>query len=863
MYVTKLELWNDTGFVENSAEYPNLSDTLTNPDYTYTDLHPAKEDLFSYFKIKGVSYETLINVSYARVTYDNLGYPVYMWVDNVACISESPSKLVGVRVHADLWRTYLADSSLQYGLVTKRIRGTADPIQSCPYRYRKLASSYTDLIHTEDLGMKYLWGIVSYVEEDEETHTITAARILTCPISTSGSAVYFKMSPNATNLYTAVTRDNWISSTFDEVLGIAPTSISAAFVSPLPPFQVYKGSGTSDDPIIFASTDSSSSEKKSTSETGSVGITYLARYANGKSTLVDPLDSSKSKISSGLLGVYGCSYVTFTIDGTVHTYDNAKVNNSICFAPIDQWVASTFGEDVFKNLQDGDTVEFSNAYTVINSYSIDKVGTKLVDGSLVMAMECTGTGTSDDRKFTFSNRTFGLRYVVVDGYPNSISLELNTSTPVISAQDFGVVSGRQAMVYRKDGKCNEYSWSLPTDACTTDDEEMVILDLDGNPIATTPWGLSLKNYSMRCVLSTVSAYVQIRFDGKSSLAEGLCVNIPCPAVDVTSNSWSDYVYSGQRDYDIQQRKIASQQALVSGITGGLQNTVSTAVMGGLGGINKGALNEADALFRDKAMASVASHPILGGSGATEEKFYNQILSDYGSAMKGVRSAAQMTGKLAGGAMLGVSVGGSLVDYAAAQYFNGKLQGIEDTLQAKQLDTVQTPGGGWDFFYHGMTVRLTSLKPDDYSVTNFQNNITYNGITCSEPTADCSAYKDYTGPVQIQNLIVTGDIPVQAKYLIANTYAKGIRMKCVNEKPDYDITASSLLTTTSISADTYVLYNNTDYRYKINCVANDEIRDQYIVEAGQNVTVTLEAGDVISTLYYDKIWIANPNTVTVL
>ena len=861
MYVTKLELWNDTGFVENSAEYPNLSDTLTNPDFTYTDLHPAKEDLFSYFKIKGVSYETLINVSYARVTYDNLGYPVYMWVDNVACISESPSKLVGVRVHADLWRTYLADSSLQYGIVTKRIRGTADPIQSCPYRYRKLASSYTDLIHTEDPGMKYLWGVLCYTEESKSS-TVTSVRMLTCPVAYGGETVYYKLGPSTTTL-AAVSRNYWITSQFDEILGVAPDNITAAFLSPLPPYKVYSGTGTSEDPLVMSTNESVTPTPKPDTKVGSIGTRFLAAYlsGSGKAILVDPGDTSKTAEQSGLTGVYGSFYATITVGSTAYT--SSAEHEAFTFAPVDQWVKSSFGEDVFSNLVSGDTVEFSAIFGTVTSFVIDKAGIKDVDGTNYSMLTATATNMTQTKKFTFNGSTFGTQWVIVTGLPGAVSLTVTTTSSTITSTDFDTVGNTQSMFYRKDGKCDEYTWELPADTCTTDTEEMVILDLDGNPIATTPWGLSLKNYTMRCVLSTVSAYVQIRFDGKSSLAEGLCVNIPCPAMDITTNSWSTYVYSGQRDYDIQQRKIASQQALISGITGGLQNTVSTAVMGGLGGINKGALNEADALFRDKAMASVASHPILGGSGATEEKFYNQILSDYGSAMKGVRSAAQMTGKLAGGAMLGVSVGGSLVDYAAAQYFNGKLQGIEDTLQAKQLDTVQTPGGGWDFFYHGMTVRLTSLKPDDYSVTNFQNNIQYNGITCSEPTADCSAYKDYLGPIQIQNLIVTGDIPVQAKYLIANTYAKGIRMKCVNERPDYDITADTLITDHQIKAGTYVFYNNTEYQYKINCVGSVELREQYIVDAGQKTSITLVTGDTISTLYYNKLWVINSNTVTVL
>ena len=888
MYVTKLELWNDTGFVENSAEYPNLSDTLTNPDFTYTDLHPAKEDLFSYFKIKGVSYETLISVSYARVTYDNLSYPVYMWVDSVACISDTSTKLTAVSCHVDLWRTYLGDASLGYGLITKRIRGTADPIQSCPYRYRTVAFNKYDLVPSDLVGGQCYWAIINYAAEDKTGETVTSKTIVSPVAKAPDTQFYFKETESST-VYKTPKLNEWVLGEYDEIFGIAPTAISSAFLSPVPPFKFSKGTGTDEDPFILVSDDGTQPEDDPDVKTGSfprvqkwITGTHFGDVEGGivsyTPLYVDYSDGSSQKagnfstagVRGGITKMYGSSQgCRVRTSGAIEI--TATETAPIFAISLDDFVRTILGDNVFNNLTDKDTFEITSTVTGVYSsvsfaYASNTGGST---GTMLADLIITVNDATTSRSFTMAGGTFGAYTILMAGYPEKFTYKLTTYTSVIAAVDYDVVVSTvekykdYAYVTSSTGKYCEYSASLEDTLSTTDTEEWFVTDMSGVPTQTLPWGLAVKDYTFRVVGSSSSAYVQFRFAGLDSHATGLEISIPLPTLDINSNSWSEYVYSGQRDYDIQQRKIASQQALVSGITGGLQNTVSTAVMGGLGGINKGALNEADALFRDKAMASISSHPILGGSGATEEKFYNQLLSDYGSSMKGVRSAAQMTGKLAGGAMLGVSVGGSLVDYAAAQYFNGKLQGIEDTLQAKQIDSIITPGAGTDWLFYGRRIMLCKFVVDDYSLVNFHNNIQYNGITCSEPTADCSAYKDYTGPVQIQNLIVTGDIPVQAKYLIANTYAKGIRMKCVNEKPDYDITASSLLTTTSISADTYVLYNNTDYRYKINCVANDEIREQYIVEAGENVTVTLEAGDVISTLYYDKMWVANQNTVNVL
>lgn len=844
MYVTKLELWNDTGFVENSAEYPNLSDTLTNPDFTYTDLHPAKENLFSYFKIKGVSYEELISVSYARVTYDNISRPVYMWVDSVSCVSDTPNKLTAVGCHIDLWRTYLGNASLGYGLITKRIRGAADPIQSCPYRYR-LAGEYQELT-VNATGTDCYWMIVNINGHMSGNDKITRPMTLITPIDKDGvDKIYVSDGENGAK--ECVTLQDFVTGSYDEKLALSPECINSAFISPYPPLKITQGKGTSADPYVIKTT--LSEETEWIEETGK-------------------LQDFKRAISASFS--YNNIEVAWS-DGSKTTYHEGSVSNTW-----DSFVAGAVAIEGGLTSQSTSSISSSGTYTVTTTdmpiikldnlfpgKTIGKGATlHLVSGSWKIKKECSITttkhtsytevtsGGTDVTMYNFTwddvNQTWGDYWLKYD--PNSLpSYTLKTpSTKTQVVQGIDSYDNAHYFAFSDTSKYQE--WTTDVDVKTTDTSEAVLLDFDGNPVFSLPWGRGFTQCTVRNVITMTSAVIEVRFDGQDSRSDGTCAIIQLPSVDITSNAWSEYVYSGQRDYDISQRKIAAQQALVSAVTGSLQNTVSTGVMGSLGGINKGALNEADRTFQDNIMASIAGFPVLGGSG---------------SAMKGVRSAAQMTGKTAGGAMLGVSVGGSLADYAAAQYFNGKLQDTEGTLKSKQSEALILAGSGWDWLYYGRMPGFVTLVPDDYSLTNFQNSITFNGITCSEPTADCSAYKDYTGPVQIQNLIVTGDIPVQAKYLIANTYGKGIRMKCVNERPEYDTTVSSFLTRESIPAGSYIMYNNTNYRYKINCVADDEIREQYIAEAGQNVTVTLEAGDLISTLYYDKMWVANQHTVNVL
>ena len=860
MYVTKLELWNDTGFVENSAEYPNLSDTLTNPDYTYTDLHPAKEDLFSYFKIKGVSYETLISVSYARVTYNNLSYPVYMWVDSVACVSDTSTKLTAVSCHVDLWRTYLGDASLGYGLITKRIRGTADPIQLCPYRYR-LAGDYQEIAST-NTGNNCYWIIVnttSHKKSSKADGVIKSPRTMVVPVDKNGVSTIYIGSSSTTGLPCPTLQD-FVSGAYDEYLGVDPDTISSVFISPYPILKVDSGTGTEKDPFVFKTETESTDPVTTTGRVDFKRVTSIAAHLSTATSLNNYYTVYYSDSTSvdtdkdiGSLANAKLATLAFATDAGYPGKFSAKYGStsySISMAgtyPLVKLDALTFAGTVL-------TKDSKLTLTNVSVYTGVSYSKSSSDGNYNITVTASATPSSVT-EFTYDGSTWGDYWIKYD--PNSIP-DFVLKVPSIKGQTVqGVDSYDTKHNYAFSGSGKYQEFQAAVDITTTDASECVLTDLDGNPVFSLPWGRKFSFVTVRPVISATSAVLEIRMDGIDSRGDGTCAVVSLPSVDITSNAYSSYVFSGQREYDITQRKIAAQQALVSAITGSAQNTISTGVMGGLGRILPTENEVAkEAWKRAEFYASQYQGDSLPVT--FRQNFASSVKSAYADMYKG-----GMGGKVAGGAMLGVSLAGAAVDYAAAQYFNGKLQDTEDTLRSKQSESLILAGSGWDWLYYGRMPGFVTLVPDDYSLTNFQNNITYNGITCSEPTADCSAYKDYTGPVQIQNLIVTGDIPVQAKYLIANTYAKGIRMKCVNERPDYDITADTLITDHQIKAGTYVFYNNTEYQYKINCVGSVELREQYIVDAGQKTSITLVTGDTISTLYYNKLWVINSNTVTVL
>lgn len=75
-----------------------------------------------------------------------------------------------------------------------------------------------------------------------------------------------------------------------------------------------------------------------------------------------------------------------------------------------------------------------------------------------------------------------------------------------------------------------------------------------------------------------------------ALAKGTVVTVPCSEIDVTSNAWSSYVYSGQREYDITSKKLAREQTYAEGRLNldtqtaiGIGNAVSQmAMMAGFG-----------------------------------------------------------------------------------------------------------------------------------------------------------------------------------------------------------------------------------------------------------------------------------------
>lgn len=272
----------------------------------------------------------------------------------------------------------------------------------------------------------------------------------------------------------------------------------------------------------------------------------------------------------------------------------------------------------------------------------------------------------------------------------------------------------------------EYTASLPSELSTSDTLTWAVRDLTGSVVGALPWGLKVRNYTYRVVNSILTQYIQIRFNGTDSAPEGLSFTIPLPMISVTSNSWSSYVYSGQRDADIQARKLANIDAYersVSGAWGTMGSTMGLGMMFGKTG-------------------SVATKKAMQGAG----------VSGIGSLLSGV------------------------IDYAYNEMWHNDMeQDLFDYTSAHQTDNILLPGDGEDFIYKGTCISLVALETDAYSRGVRNSDITLYGCHVTEPMASCQSLVEQGGPLQITNMTVGGDIPVEAKEYIRAMFSSGVRL----------------------------------------------------------------------------------------
>lgn len=295
----------------------------------------------------------------------------------------------------------------------------------------------------------------------------------------------------------------------------------------------------------------------------------------------------------------------------------------------------------------------------------------------------------------------------------------------------------------------EFTATLPQTVKTDDVDEYLVTGVDGATIGTLPWGLAVKDYTYRMIDDTSSFYIQVRFDGVDSMPEGLAFTQPLPLLAVTQNSWSDYVYSGQREYDIRTRQLQTAQEVISGLTGAVTTGINAWQMESLANMNK----RKPEFTTNPKTGLVINNP--------KGVAYNAKL-------------ARMAG-MTGAAAMGAVVASTAVQGLVNTYFNSEYQKWEDYAHAHQIDNIVTSGAGTDNIFYGRPIGLVCMRSDDYSVQQRNTDISMYGAHVTEPLSSCQSIVEAGGPLQITNMTVGGDIPVEAKEYIRAMFSNGVRL----------------------------------------------------------------------------------------
>lgn len=278
-----------------------------------------------------------------------------------------------------------------------------------------------------------------------------------------------------------------------------------------------------------------------------------------------------------------------------------------------------------------------------------------------------------------------------------------------------------------------------------DNTDYIVTDFNGNIMATLPYGIGFKSAMVRLSLGVNSSYLDVNFtnyasgysdysttDGASktflNALTGFRVSIPLPRLTLTEDQYSEYIVSGQRDFDMENMRIQREQTAVKGLTGIGTSAVGGAITG--------------------AMVGSAPGAVIGGVA--------------GSA----------------GSLIGTGI-----NYLMDEVYSDRLQNARDKLYANQRNGVILSGDNNDFLLTVVAMdaksgpALVKMVSDATSALEYEHDIELNGYECNYNTSDTTTFltSPVGGPLQIINLVLTGDAPPQAKQAIKIMLENGIRI----------------------------------------------------------------------------------------
>ena len=252
----------------------------------------------------------------------------------------------------------------------------------------------------------------------------------------------------------------------------------------------------------------------------------------------------------------------------------------------------------------------------------------------------------------------------------------------------------------------------------------VAVDPFGNVCGMLPWGFSFTSKTAYTVTNINPDGVTIYLfpDGAfwNRLLDGYYLTFEGIPIPINTNAWSEYAYTGQREYDKRVAEIQRNQQTVSGFAGTGQSMVGGAIAGAVKGNVAGAVG----------------------------------------------------GAIAGGV---TSIIGTTIGHFTQGYFNDKFQDETDKLVSNQVSNLKLNGSGIAFKDLAKTWAVYQLEADAVSMAEYTAKVTNDGYTVDIPVGSASAFVTAGGPLQVQNMMISGTIPPQAKTYIKNIMANGIRI----------------------------------------------------------------------------------------
>lgn len=268
---------------------------------------------------------------------------------------------------------------------------------------------------------------------------------------------------------------------------------------------------------------------------------------------------------------------------------------------------------------------------------------------------------------------------------------------------------------------------------TNDKKKILFTDPTGAEMFTAPWGISFKTiitwFDVGTSAATLCVYLgETDAPTERKGAEGRFFSFPLPSLPVTENAWSSYTYSGQRDYDMEQKAIQRDRSAVNGIAG-----IGTQAIGG-------------------ALAGTAAAP---GPGT------------------------------AIGAVAGLASGiiGTAVNYFTAGEFDSREQRSVDTLTSRQTAGMIANAGGVNGIIqpYGSMIgwNMLTMVRDPVSLAEIEVEQEELGYDTDTYVKDCTNLISGGGPLRIEGLRVKGDIPKEGKEYIASLFSRGVHIDLIS------------------------------------------------------------------------------------